>query len=260
MGFIYQFAISIVPISFSNTHGSIPFKIERLTSGNKVKILIVDDHNLFREGLVSMLSRYPDITIVGEAGTVRDAIAKTLELSPDLVLLDISLPDGSGIDALREILNHRLDTKIVMLTIHEADDLLISAIRNGAVGYLLKNIPISKLVKTLQGLANGEAALSRKMTNRIVEEFSRIGKTHENGNHSASILTTRELEILQLLGTEATKQHIAEHLVISENTVKVHVHNILEKLNLRNRREAAQYARRYEFDLLPWPTPYQQKK
>ncbi len=207
-----------------------------------------------------MLSSYPDFSIVGEAGTVRGAIEKTLELNPDLVLLDISLPDGSGIDALREIIAQRPDTKIVMLTIHEEDDLLLSAIRFGAVGYLLKNIPILKLVKTLRGLANGEVALSRKMTTRIVEEYSRIGKTHESNDHCANILTTRELEVLQLLGNGATNQNIANRLVLSENTVKVHVHNILDKLNLRNRREAAEFARRYEFDLLPLPSPYRNKE
>jgi len=222
--------------------------------GGTLKVLIVDDHNLFREGLVSLLSSYPDISIVGEAGTVRGAIEKTLELDPDLVLLDISLPDGSGIDALRDILTQRPDIKVVMLTIHDTDELLLSAIRSGAAGYLLKDIPISKLVMSLRGLAQGEIALSRRMTTRIVEEFRRVGKTQELGNHNTTdVLTMRELEILQLLGTGATNQNIADRLVLSENTVKVHVHNILEKLNLRNRREAALYARRCNFGLLPSP-------
>jgi DNA-binding NarL/FixJ family response regulator len=227
-------------------------------TGEHLNILIVDDHILFREGLVSMLSNYPEISVVGEAATVRGAIEKSIELHPDLVLLDISLPDGSGIDALGGILVRRPDTKIVMLTINETDDLLISAIRNGAAGYLLKNIPISKLVKILHGVVNGEAALSRKMTARIMEEFSQVGKTQQfiaqNVNSQSALLTTRESEILQLLGNGATNQEIAERLVISVNTVKVHVHNILEKLDLRNRREAAKYASRYDFGLISIPT------
>ena len=220
-----------------------------------MKILIVDDHILFREGMVSLLSNYPDFSIVGQASTVREAIEKTVALKPDLVLLDIGLPDGSGIDALTGILAARPDTKVVMLTIHESDDLLLAAIRNGADGYLLKNIVTSKLLVALRGLANGEVALSRTMTARVIEEYQRVGKTHEFGNNSGKILTMRELEVLQLLGTGAKNQDIANRLVLSENTVKVHVHNILEKLDLRNRREAGQYARRYDFGLLPSPLP-----
>ena len=225
-----------------------------------MKILVVDDHILFREGLVSLLSNYPDFSVVGEAGTVSEAIKKTMELNPDLVLLDISLPDGSGIDALIDILAYRSDIKVVMLTIYERDDLLLASIRNGAVGYLLKNIPTSKLLMTLRGLANGEAALSRTMTARVVEEYQRIGRTSEFGDNNLNILTMRELEVLQLLGIGATNQDIADRLVLSENTVKVHVHNILEKLKLRNRREAAQYVRRYDFSLLPTHRPYRPKK
>lgn len=220
-----------------------------------MKILIVDDHVLFREGLVSMLSNYPDISVVGEAATVNGAIEKSTKLHPDVVLLDISLPDGSGIDALKEILACWPDTKIIMLTINESDDLLISAIRNGAVGYLLKNIPIAKLITILHAVENGEAALSRRMTARIVEEFTQIGKSRQVNGQNEQLLTVREAEILRLLGTGATNQVIADQLVISVNTVKVHVHNILEKLNLRNRREAEQFAQSHDFSLVSSSAP-----
>jgi DNA-binding NarL/FixJ family response regulator len=214
-----------------------------------MKILIVDDHVLFREGLVSLLSNYPDFTIVGECGSVSDAIEKALRFDPEIILLDFSMPDGSGIDAITEILTHRPEIKIIVLTIYESEDLLLAAIRNGAVGYLLKNIPISKLILTLRGLANGEAALSRMMTARIIEDYQRIGKTQQFDKNNMNGLTMRELEVLRLLGGGLTNQVMAEHLGLAENTVKVHVHNILEKLNLKNRHEAAQYSRRFDFEL-----------
>jgi DNA-binding NarL/FixJ family response regulator len=225
-----------------------------------MRILIVDDHNLFREGLVNLLSGYSDLSIVGEAGTAKDAIEKAVELNPDLILLDISLPDRSGIDALIDILALRPEIKIIMLTIHETDNLLIDAIRHGAVGFLLKNIPITKLLETLRGLANGEAALSRTMTARIVKEYQRSYKTNEFGSDSMNKLTTRELEILDLLITGATNQGIAERLVLSENTVKVHIHNILDKLHLRNRHEATKYALRFHLGFAPTPLPRQNNK
>lgn len=207
-----------------------------------------------------MLSGYSDLSVVGEAGTAKEAIEKTVELNPDLILLDISLPDKSGIDTLKDILALRPDTKVIMLTIHETDDLLLAAIRNGAVGYLLKTIPISKLLMSLRGLANGEAVLSRTMTARIVKEYQRNGKTHEFNSRSQNTLSTRELEILGHLTTGATNQDIAKRLVLSENTVKVHIHNILEKLNLRNRHEAAQYAQSHNIGLVPTPPPNRNNK
>jgi two-component system NarL family response regulator len=225
-----------------------------------MRILVVDDHNLFREGLVGLLSGYPDLTVVGEAGTARGAIEKAVELNPDLILLDISLPDRSGIDALIDILALRPEIKIIMLTIHETDNLLLDAIRNGAAGYLLKNTPINKLLVILRGLENGEAALSLTMTGRIVKEFQRNNKPSGFGRDSMNTLTARELEILDFLMTGATNQDIAERLVLSENTVKVHIHNILEKLNLRNRHEATKYAQRYQIGLVPSASPSQSNK
>ena len=210
-----------------------------------MKVLIVDDHALFREGLVSLLNSQPDIMVIGEAGCVDEAIAMARELEPDLVLMDFGLPDGTGLDATQAILAERPETKIVFLTVHEQDDRLFAAIRSGAKGYLLKNVPVSKLLDYLRGVERGEAAISRAMTSQILEEFVRGGAARDPGPDELGGLTSRELEVLRELGTGASNQEIADRLVIAENTVKVHVRNVLAKLDLRNRREAASYARRH---------------
>ena len=216
-----------------------------------MKILIVDDHVLFREGLVSLLGKQPDLTVVGEAGTVREAIEKSLDLKPDLVLLEIRLSDGDGVTAIKEILAKRPQTKIVVLTHYDSEDVFISAIRNGALGYLPKRIPMSKLLLSLRALERGEVAVSRSMAGCLVAEFQRLGKTYKDDRTDLDNLTPREKEVLQLLGSNATNQEIADQLIISENTVKVHVHNILEKLDFQNRYQAGRFARRQGID-----TPY----
>ena len=210
-----------------------------------MKILIVDDHFLYREGLASLISKQDGLSVVGEAGSVCEAIEKTLELNPDLVLMDIGLPDGSGVDAATTILAHKPRTLIVMLTGYEADELLFASIRNGAVGYLLKNSPASELIQSLKAIGRGEAALSRTMTLKVLEEFHRVGRLYEPVQTDLSILTERELQVLKLLGTGATNREIAARLMIAENTAKIYVHNILKKLKLRNRREAGEFARRH---------------
>jgi len=209
-----------------------------------MNLLIVDDHILFREGLVSVLSSSPKLLVVGEAGSYHEAIEKAIRLKPDVVLMDISLPDGSGLEAMRAILSHRPETKVVILTVHETDDLLLEAIRNGAVGYLLKNIPASKLITTLSALEQGETALSRTMITRVVRAFQRQSEIGYPDKKGLNLLTARELEILKFLSSEVSNQEIANRLYISENTVKVHIHNILKKLEFRNRKELVQFARR----------------
>jgi DNA-binding NarL/FixJ family response regulator len=209
-----------------------------------LRVLIVDDHVLFREGLVGLLSQQPDITVIGQAGSVQAAVAKALELQPDLVLLDISLPDGSGLEAMNSILKSQPETKIVILTVHETSDFLLAAVRSGAKGYLLKNTPISRLVISLRALERGEAALSRRMFMQVMGEVKRLATMADPNQVGVPGLTHREQQVLELLGNKATNQEIALSLVISENTVKVHVRKILEKLKLVNRREASEYARR----------------
>lgn len=208
-----------------------------------MKILIVDDHVLFREGLVSLLSEQANLTVVGVADTVHEAVSKTVGLKPDVVLMEISLPDGNGVEAIREILTKRPETKIAILTHRTADELFIAAIRSGALGYLPKQMPMAKLLLSLRALERGEVAMSRVMASRLVSEFQKLGRTNGQEVMDLAVLTPREREILEHLGKGASTREIAADLVIAENTVKVHVHNILEKLNLRNRREAAEFAR-----------------
>jgi DNA-binding NarL/FixJ family response regulator len=212
-----------------------------------MKLLVVDDHILFREGLVSLINRQEDLHVVGEAGSVADAVRLAGELQPDMVLMDFNLPDGSGLDATRAIIELLPETKIVFLTIYDDDERLISAIRLGAKGYLLKNIPVANLLSALRGMLRGEAALSRVMTSRIMEEFSHTarGSADHLSNNPVDLLTGREMEVLTAMVSNASNREIAERLFISENTVRNHVHNILEKLKVSSRREAISLARRY---------------
>lgn len=209
-----------------------------------MRIILVDDHVLFREGLASLLRPQPDLDLVGEAGSVVEAIALTKELRPDLVLMDFGLPDGTGLDATEAILEDRPETKIVFLTFHDDDDRLFAAIRRGAKGYLLKNVCASELLSFVRGIERGQAAITPDMTSRILDEFARMGPGAQSHGAELAHLTSRELEVLQELAAGGTNRQIAERLVISENTVKNHVGSILAKLDFRNRREAASFARR----------------
>jgi DNA-binding NarL/FixJ family response regulator len=205
-----------------------------------MKIIIVDDHILFREGLAAIIRSESDIEIIGQAGTVQEAIETVKVLKPDMVLMDFSLPDGTGADATRAILKEYPKCKIIFLTMSEEDENLFAAIRSGAKGYLLKNMHPSKLVSTLRSVQKGESALSRSMTLRLMEELARTKEPSQTGDPT---LTRREVEVLREIASGVSNQEIADHLFISENTVKYHVHSVLEKLNLSDRRDAAIYAR-----------------
>lgn len=206
-----------------------------------MRLLLVDDHVLFREGLATMLSTQPDFEIVGSAGSVAEAIASAGKLKPDLILMDFTMPDGTGLEATKTILADLPETKIVFLTVHEDDERLFAAIRIGAKGYLPKNISAQKLADYLRGVEGGKAAISRTMAGRIMDELAR---TEPATPSVVTNLTPRELEVLLEIESGASNKEIAERLYISERTVKNHVGHILEKLNLRNRYEAAAYARR----------------
>jgi len=209
-----------------------------------MKILLIDNHVLFREGLISLLERHPDVKVIGEAEASQHAVQKAIELDPDVILMEIHFPEGNGFEVMEAILAHKPKVSIVVLTSQESEDLLFQSIRCGAKGYLLKNTPINKLVASLRALERGEAALSRSMTSKVLEEFRRQGKVNHKGINGYENLTLREIEVLGQLGSEASNQEIANRLYISENTVKVHVSKILAKLEMQNRREAGRFARR----------------
>jgi two-component system NarL family response regulator len=209
---------------------------------NHVRLVVVDDHILFREGLVAIIRSEPEIEVVGQAGTVVEAIEMVVKLNPDIVLMDFRLPDGTGVEATRLILNENPECRIVFLTMSEEDEDLFAAIRAGAKGYLLKNMHPEKLVATIKSVHHGESALSRSMTSRLMEELARSKPPEHRGD---ATLTRRELDVLRELAAGYSNSEIAEHLVVSENTVKYHVHSILDKLGLTDRREAAEYARKY---------------
>lgn len=216
-----------------------------------VRILLVDDHILFREGLASLLGPQPDFKVSGEAGSIREALTGVHEMQPDLILLDLSLPDGSGIDAIPLIKAKSPAAKIVILTMHEDDQRLFAAVRAGAVGFLSKNIRTTELLQQLRAVASGEVGISPQVARRILDEFARLPMSAQAERSAFPQLTEREVEVMRELTQGASNRQIAHKLVISENTVRNHVSNILAKLQLRNRREVIHYARQRRSDHSP---------
>lgn len=206
----------------------------------KQRVLLVDDHEVVRVGLKSLLERHPQFDVVGEAGSAREAIQKTDLLKPDVVVLDIRLPGTSGIEACEQIVTKHPKTKVIMLTSYAEDEMLFSAIRAGASGYVLKQIGSDDLVKALEAVGRGEALLDPAVTQRVFQEVRRAVKNEEAS--AFSHLSQQEKHVLLLVSEGRTNREIARQLFLGEGTVRNYVSSILSKLNVNNRAEAAAYA------------------
>ncbi len=208
-----------------------------------IRVLVVDDHALFRRGLQMVLEQEPDIEVVEEASDGAEAIAKATEKLPDIVLMDVRMPRRGGIDACTAIHETVPSAKIIMLTISDEEADLYDAIKAGAMGYLLKEISIEEVAAAIRAVHGGQSLISPSMASKLLTEFaSMIKKTDDRQQVPTPRLTDREMEVLKLVAKGMNNRDIAKQLFISENTVKNHIRNILEKLQLHSRMEAVVYA------------------
>jgi len=208
-----------------------------------IRVMIVDDHALFRRGLQMVLEQEEDIAVVGEAGDGAEAVAMAQELMPDVVLMDVRMPRRGGIEATKQIKELVPHSKILMLTISDEEADLYDAIKAGATGYLLKEVSIEEVGTAIRSVQGGQSLISPSMASKLLSEFATMVKrADEKQSVPQPRLTDREMEVLKLVAKGRNNRDIAKELFISENTVKNHIRNILEKLHLHSRMEAVVYA------------------
>ena len=211
--------------------------------GEAIRVLVVDDHALFRRGLEMVLGQETDIEVVGEASDGAEAVKQAEESTPDVVLMDVRMPKRSGIEATRAIKDTLPSTRILMLTISDEEADLYEAIKAGASGYLLKEISIDEVANAVRQVNQDQSLISPSMTSKLLSEFATMVKRRdERSQMPGPRLTERELQVLRLVAKGLNNKDIGDELFISENTVKNHVRNILEKLHLHSRMEAVVYA------------------
>ena len=204
-----------------------------------LRLLVVDDHEVVRQGLVALLDRRPGFQVVAQAGTVEESIAQARLHQPDIVVMDVRLPDGSGVEACREIRAELPATRVIMLTSFPDDEAVLSAIVAGASGYLLKQIRARDLVAALEAVGRGESLLDPAVTERVLERVRRIATGQVDDE--LSVLTSQERKILMLVAEGKTNKEIAAEVFLSDKTVKNYVSSILSKLNLERRAQAAAF-------------------
>ena len=217
------------------------------TEPSGTRVLIADDQAIFRRGLCSMLGTEPGIVVIGEAEDGEEAVTKAADLAPDVVVMDVRMPRMTGIEAARRIRDETPTTKIVMLTISDEEDDLYAAIKAGANGYLLKDVAVDEIAEAVHDVMAGQSRISPAMASKLLSEFSSLAqKADAKAQAAGPVLTNRELEVLRHVAKGQSNKEIGGDLFISENTVKNHVRNILEKLHLHSRMEAVLYAMRRE--------------
>ena len=211
-----------------------------MTTERRIRVLVVDDNGLFRDGLVGLLGRLNDIDVVGAAGSGEEAVRRAPVLRPDVVLMDISMPGAGGVEAARQLLEAVPNAAVCMLTVSEQERDLFAAVRAGARGYLVKSVELDVLANAIRTLANGGALISPHLARDLLDAFAQFSPPARDT--ATERLTPREREILALVGRGMSNPEIADRLVIAENTVKVHLRNILDKLQVHSRAQAAAIA------------------
>ncbi len=205
----------------------------------ETKVLIVDDHEVVRLGLAALLNRKSGFVVVGEAGNASEAVQKTLDLDPDIIIMDIRLGEENGIDACRQIKDFKPDAKVIMLTSYADDEAVFASIMAGAVGYVLKKIGSDELLRALESIQRGDALLDPKVTEKVLKRMQEMATRQ---NDEEELLTLKEQKIILLIAEGKTNREIAEKLFLGEKTIRNYVSNILSKLDLSNRSQLASYA------------------
>jgi DNA-binding NarL/FixJ family response regulator len=224
--------------------------VTEATGSEPVRVLVVDDQELFRRGLIMLLGSDSDIEVVGEAADGVTATELAVKTAPDVILLDVRMPRRTGVEACRAIKEAVPSAKIIMLTVSDEEADLYESVKNGASGYLLKDSSIEEVAQAVRVVNEGQSLISPSMAVKLIDEFKQMSKP-EREQGPALRLTDRELEVLRLVAKGLNNREVAKELFISENTVKNHVRNILEKLQLHSRMEAVMYAMREKLLDLP---------